>query len=199
MFGVFTFDADAVVAYFEFEKIVFGTGPDLDVGRFVEPLRCGEIVDGFNRIFDQVDQHLVKLALLDANLPRCIFAVDVGMDPLFVERIPQYPEGGRERLVQVDVLASHGGTAERLLGADDIGDVIGPVPDAADRLYQPFAPLGEVFRERDDERHHFAALRVVFDVIAPVVLVLPHGCGQRKETASDAVVPSSGAQSQFPW
>ena len=84
-----------------------------------------------------------------------VFAGDAGMDPPFVERISQYPERTRERVLKVDVLAIHIGTVECLLGADDIGDAVCPVPDAGDRLHLFFVLPGEVFGERDDERHNF--------------------------------------------
>ena len=58
--GVLVFYADAVVAYLQVEETILGTGLDPDVWGLVESLLCGQIVDGFHRILDQVDQHLVN-------------------------------------------------------------------------------------------------------------------------------------------
>ena len=91
--GVFRGNADAVIAHVDVEKLPLDAGSDLNARLFLESARGCKFINGFNRIFDQIDHHLLKLAFLNPNLLRGVLAVDVNPDPPFLERILQYPDG----------------------------------------------------------------------------------------------------------
>ena len=80
-FGVVAVNAYAVVDDVEIEKLPVCVGPDANAGRFSEAVRGGKVVDGFHRILDQIDHHLMKSTLLNPNFPRRVAALDLDLDP----------------------------------------------------------------------------------------------------------------------
>ena len=63
-----------------------------------------------------------------------------------------------------------------------------------------FIPHGKIFGERDDKRHHLLALRVIFDVVAPIISTRFYGIGERAKTPhQNDLLACSREQSQFLW
>ena len=163
-------------------------GSHRDARRRRRALLRGQFVDRFDRVLDEVDQHLMKLALTDVDLLRRPLAVDAGPDATLGQRIAQHPERARQRLVQVYLLAFHAGRPGHLLRAHDVGDVVGPVVHALDRPGQLLILPGAGRRQRHDGRHHLPAARGVSQVVDQVVPVPVECVRERAQPASELVV-----------
>ena len=84
-------------------------------------------------------------------------------------------QGTGDGLTQVDVFARHGFAVKAPLRADNIHDVVRLAVDAFNRAAQFPILLDEVSGQSQQKRPHLLALRVVLDVVAPILRMLLDG------------------------
>ena len=164
------------------------TGPDLDARRSLETARLLELVDRFHPVLEQVDQHLVELGFLNADLFGGVAAVHVRADAPAGKRVLQDPQGAEDGLAQVDVLAGHALAVETPLGTDDVDDVARLAVDAFDRADQLLILPDEVAGESQQKRPHLPALGIVPDIVDPVVRMRLDGLRQGGQAFDQRIV-----------